>query len=312
MNYLRLVLTTHPGRHSVRTATPPESYEGKASSDLVPTKVVQGGDPTAEPGSSADNLDWLSLLLRLIRAHPTIPGTGLVILLGLIKVAAVSGYDPTTMLAVMSAVGPVSILVGTLIAPPYPLLLAVTACLWVAPLLARTRHQFRLRIIGAAIPTMLVLLLFSTKQRWYVYLFLPLLQAVCCAFWVKGWSPKSLIRFFTLASLVLILALTFIDNLMWLPKEVVLVQGDSVPGTVTLKGYMLGNDDTQWVSFLQSGHRQVIRLASADIERRRVCKYSPAYEFWFSDLKGLTSVLPGYGAPPPRCGVAAERMSASE
>ena len=101
--------------------------------------IEKSGEPHALPAG----------IYTLVHAHPTLIGAALTIMLALVKIAVISDYSVTTMLAVANSVSAESVLFGLLLSHPYPLFLAVIVGLWIQLLLSTTSRRISSRFLRA-------------------------------------------------------------------------------------------------------------------------------------------------------------------
>lgn len=266
-------------------------------------------DGTSEPRKQSDPI------LEFLGKNVAIAAALFVLLLALLKLAAVTHYDPTTMLTLANTVGASSILTGTFFSPPWPgLLLLETLCLrWF--LLARHRGWARAAPSSAAgfFAVLLALLLPTAGAVVFGLVLLAIAGEWSLRRVIKrtrGLEDRARVRTInalTMASIAFVVVWSaFLNSAMWLPKEIILVQRSKNHVDV-IQGYVLGTDGN-WVNVLVSGIRKIRRVEADSIEQRTVCLHHATEPLWWTKLPGIDDTL---GKAPPRCKLVLARAQAA-
>lgn len=253
-------------------------------------------------------------VLEFIGKNAAIAAALFILMLALLKLAAVTHYDPTTMLTLANTVGAGSILTGTFFSPPWPgLLVLETLCLrWF--LLARHRGWSPVVPAGAAGFFALLLVLLLPPAGAIVF---GLVMLAVLVEWTlrraiertRGLSDPTRVHVVnTLTALSLLCVFVwsaFFNSNMWLPKEIIYAQkGERGAGHV-IEGYVLGTDGA-WVNVLISGKRKIRRVPAVWIKQRTICLHHATEPLWWIGLPFVDE--PAFGRPPPGCKVVRERV----
>lgn len=221
-------------------------------------------------------------IISFVGKNPGLAAALLVLILALLKLAAVTHYDITTMVTLASTVGAGSILTGTFFSPPWPALLVLVtlSVRWV--LLAR--HERWSVTVPLAVSCVVILYLILLLPTWGVLVLVTILVLLLGEAGMRripglprlaDHPRRRAIGVLTAGVILWVLVWSaFFNSDMWLPKEILFATtGEtSDPGDV-IEGYVLGEQGA-WTNVLVSGQRKVWRIQSGEISERTICLHT--------------------------------------
>lgn len=249
-------------------------------------------------------------ILEFLGKNATITAALFILMLALLKLAAVTYYDPTTMLSLANTVGAGSVLTGTFFSPPWAGLLVLEALSLRWFLLARHREWPRVVPAGAAafFAVLLTLLLPPGVAIIFGVVLLGLLVE-----WVlrsviertHGLSDPVHLRVVNALTAIALAAVflwsAFFNTAMWLPKEIMFAQKTVTDPGMVIEGYVLGTEG-KWLNVLVSGKRKIRRLHAEWVQERTICLHHETKQLWWTAMwTDMPWVEEPVGQPPPPC-----------